>query len=92
MKHGESWISGSEEVSFFSLKSRVNQVLSGLGLDKMSVSYKESDHADYAYGLELAINNKKVGVLGAVSKNRAKQAGLKKPVFMAELSWDRLLD
>lgn len=88
----ESWRKTANKVELLDIRSAVDNVLESLGLNTMRVDWSELDHSDYKYGAKLNINKRKVGHIGCVSGAILKQFDLDQDVFVAELSWDALLE
>lgn len=77
---------------FFLLKQALTSVLARLGLqnEKRGYTFKEAAEPWLDYGLSLHWRNRQVGVIGAVGSQALKLAGIKQPLFYAQLDWQAL--
>lgn len=90
-KEKESWNSGSEKVSYYTMKGVVNALFERLGL-KGHLKEKGLKNSLLADGVQLSILKNRVGEIGWVSPKLKKKFGLKNDVFIADLDWDVILD
>ena len=86
--HAENWSEKQQEVSFYSLKTTVSQILDGLGLKY--VYGKLSDPA-LEDGLGYYLGKNHLGELGWIKSDILKKYGIKNKVFYAVLNWDVLV-
>lgn len=90
-KSSESWVLPVKQVSFYFLKSYVENVLKKVGyqIDKLAVS--QPDLSVYTEGQMLFYNGKELVSFGLLHKNIAKNLDIKQPVYFAEFLWDNIL-
>jgi phenylalanyl-tRNA synthetase beta chain len=87
----ESWAEKQKTVSFFALKTRVEQVLEKLGIDTQKVEQESFSNNYYSEGLKLSLNGNIIAELGIVSRKLRKDFDIKNEVFFAEIDWTRLM-
>lgn len=90
-RNPESWNSANESVSFYYLKSNVENVLTKLGVDINKVTISGLNNELYSDGLTYTYNNVQIANIGIVSKDIRKQFEIKQDIYFAELSWDKIL-
>lgn len=78
-------------VSFYTLKSKAEQVLQRIGLSNLQESELDADHPVFAYGLRYHRGTEVLLEFGEVRKKLLKKTGIKNPVFYADFYWDQLL-
>lgn len=81
------WAEQQNETDIYVLKSLIQKIGVKLGFE-FKFSFISNDEI---MGLEILNRNKKVGVLGIVSKKISKKFDLEKPCLYSELLWDELL-
>ncbi len=89
-RYKESWLNtDKEQVSFYTLKTFVNNVLARLGINGYQESGLESD----ALGLGIRYHRgpKSMVEFGRVKGKLSKAMDIKKPVFYADFNWDMIL-
>ncbi|ASS48971.1 MAG: phenylalanine--tRNA ligase subunit beta [Candidatus Fluviicola riflensis] len=91
-KTDESWASGNDKVSLFTLKGAVNALLQRLGLDSLANEEGQTDHDLFTDGLTLRVLKNSIGSLGWVNPSVRKHFGVKQDVFVADLDWDAILN
>ena len=87
-----SWTGPAEEVTFFHLKAAVANVMARMGLSATETVAKPLERPDI-YTEALAIetrSGKLLGTMGVLAPDILRRAGLRQPVFFAELDWDAL--
>ena len=84
----ENWQSKSRAVNFYDIAQSVTQILEFSAITKT----KQEEFADdvFEYGIKILRGNKEIGRVGKVKNNLAKEAGIKRDVFFADLSTDLL--
>ncbi len=87
-KHGQSWLAPREEVSFYTLKAHVNNLLARLGIQ--GFQSREAEDARFAFGLHYHRGPQTLAVFGRVASGILKKMGIEGPVFFADLRWDHL--
>jgi phenylalanyl-tRNA synthetase beta chain len=86
----ENWHFGKDqEVTFYSLKAAVEQVMQRLGLD----GYQESamEEMPFAYALKFHRGPQELVRFGLLQRSILKGMDIKQPVFYAEFAWGTLL-
>ncbi len=87
----ENWNNKTRSVEFTDLKGQLDHVLQRLGIDKnRSESSTSSELFDG--GLDVTINRKLVASVGWVNSTILAFFGIKKPVVMADVNWDVVLE
>jgi phenylalanyl-tRNA synthetase beta chain len=86
----ESWSGDKKEISFFFLKSYVENVLKQLGISVTGLK-EEPASGPFAYGVTWKLNDKPLVSFGAVTKKQLKPFGLSGDVFYADLNWKSVL-
>jgi phenylalanyl-tRNA synthetase beta chain len=81
----ESWENENTTVDFYTLKSRVVNLLRKLGLEKYTFQPLEDNH--FEYGLTASSYQGDIVKLGLVRKELAKVFGIKKEVWFADFDW-----
>ncbi len=87
-----SWTGPASEATFFDLKATVANIMSRIGLAPAEITTRPTDVHDI-YDNALAIetrSGKHIGTMGILSATILSQAGIKQPVYYAELDWDVL--
>lgn len=79
------WKHKPEHVDFFTMKGRVHQLLTSLGI---AAQYKSTSHEYFSTANEIIIGKKKAGVVAAVHPKWLKHMGIKVPVLYANLQWN----
>ncbi|GHB58712.1 phenylalanine--tRNA ligase subunit beta [Persicitalea jodogahamensis] len=85
----ESWFEKSRDVAFHDLAGAVQRVLTAMKVKGTETG--KINNKIFQSGLELTLNKKTLVSLGLVQSALTKKAGLKKPVWYADLDWDYLL-
>lgn len=81
------WKHATEPYNYFMLKGHVTQLLKSLGLD---IQFKYANRNDFKALNEIFVGKKKCGLVSEVHPTVLKQAGIKVPVFYAEINWSAI--
>jgi len=84
-----NWQDKDKKADFYYLKGICEQVLMACGVNKTTVEIAEGN--DLESGIEIFVNKKVIGKLGAVSQKLLKQFGIKESVLFADLNWDEII-
>ena len=84
-----NWQEKDKKADFYYVKGICEQVLQACGLKNITV--KPFKVNDLELGIDMYVNKKGIGKLGAVSQKLLKQFGIKEPVLYADLYWDEIL-
>ena len=84
-----NWQEKDKKADFYYLKGICEQVLLACGVKKITVEI--SDGNDLELGIDIFVNKKVIGKLGAVSQKLLKQFGIKESVLYADLNWDEII-
>lgn len=85
----ESWHTPSREISFYWLKTQVENILLRMGIAANSYAELSPDNDLFAECIELTDGNKKtIATLGRVHPTILKGFDIDKPVYFANLYWD----
>ncbi|TDQ16325.1 phenylalanyl-tRNA synthetase beta subunit [Algoriphagus boseongensis] len=87
-RSSESWLDVSKPFAFADLYATVEKILERLNIDNAQIHVIES--APLAYGLELKLGEKVLGIVGLVDDKILKLAEVRQDVWYAELDWDLL--
>jgi phenylalanyl-tRNA synthetase beta chain len=94
-RHEESWhqhsANGKGEVSFYTMKAYVNQLLAKLGATDFQEHPIEPDGGVFSYGLRYHRGQQVLAELGKVQGRILKAMDIKSAVFYADLQWDNIL-
>ncbi len=88
-RHESSWTKPAQRTDFYFVKSIAENILSRLGLTKLSTSPIDLD-SDLAEGIMLTSNKKEVAAIGSVKKSILKEFDIKQEVFYADFNWDQV--
>lgn len=88
----ENWISEKKENGFFQIKSYVERILNRIGIKLSELKTNSISDELLAEGLELVYQNRVLGKYGIVQSSISSKFDLKRPVFYAELHWEKLYD
>lgn len=91
-KQHENWVAKAQSVTFFTLRSYLEKILSRLGIAPDKCAIKSVSSELFADGLEYSFNNQKIAQLGMVSKGILKQNSLQAEVYYADVHWTQLLN
>ena len=84
-----NWQEKDKKADFYYLKGICEQVLLACGVKKITVEIAEGN--DLESGIDILVNKKVIGKLGAVSQKLLKQFGIKESVLYADLNWDEII-
>lgn len=86
----DSWLHADEKSTVYQLKAYVENILIKLGL-RGKYSFEQIANEVYSSGLVIKIQNKELGTLGIVNKQKLKKQDINTEVYYAELSWSALM-
>jgi phenylalanyl-tRNA synthetase beta chain len=94
-RSAENWINSKrDKVSFYTLKSFVENLLSKLGIDLNSTNFKaeypENQHP-WAYSIQYKRGRDILLTIGRVHPEIVFEMDIKNPVFFADINWDLVL-
>jgi phenylalanyl-tRNA synthetase beta chain len=87
----QGWNSKTNPTDFFHIKSRVEMVLSRLGVKADSLVTKESEKRYFSESLSWIHNNKVIAEAGKISKKYLKQFDIDQEVYYGNIEWDLLV-
>ncbi len=82
------WSKKEEPLSFFHLKSVLDQLFRRLGLEDFSMSDTEKPH--FSYGLDYTKNGKVIASIGSVSGKILTEVDVNGEVLFGQVDWDAL--
>ncbi len=85
----EHWQVKTESVDIYYLKSNVEKIFARFGLQQIETSTAEK--AGFVNAVEYYYNNKAIAFVGQVSNPILSRLEINKPVFYAEIDWDRVV-
>ena len=85
----EHWSEKTRKVAYHDLYQTLSLVLEALNVKPTDKSIFKS--GIYVYGMELSVAQGVIARLGQVHPGPAKLAGVKAPVFMAEIAWQKIM-
>ena len=89
-RYEESWLNNDKaKVSYFSLKTFVNNLLKRLGIEKFQQTVVKDDV--FAYGLKYHRGAANLVTFGKVQTKILKKMGIKQEVFYADFNWASIL-
>ena len=91
-KDVERWNASKAEVSYFTIKGIVNQIIERLGINKNINSKAISSDALFEDGEEIIIAKQKVAKIGWVKSSIKKDFDIKQDVFVADFDWDVVMN
>lgn len=83
----QNWNAPARAADFFVLKGYAETVLKRLGIKPETLTIKPVSGDIYSEGSELWQKDKKIGMLGSLSKKLLKEFDIKNEVFFADLNW-----
>lgn len=89
--NSENWTSETKPVSYYFLKSFVENILTRLGCPLSQIAVSQPDTNIYSEGQMYFYKGKELVSLGLLSKNILKEFDIKQPVYFAEFLWDNVL-
>ena len=87
----EDWNRAQVKSSYFTIKGSVESVFSLINIQKDQVIFKPEDHAVLNESVAVFCGQKKVGIIGSISKEFQKHFDLESEIWVAELNWDEML-
>ncbi|MFS4491522.1 phenylalanine--tRNA ligase subunit beta [Maribacter sp. 2308TA10-17] len=88
-RYEDSWTVTSQKTDFYFLKATAENILSRLGLNK--VSSQPLNNSNFSEGLTLKASKKELVVLGLVEKTILKNFDIKQEVLFADFNWDNIV-
>lgn len=88
----KGWTGGGEPADFYDLKGAVEDLLAAMGVNGAQFRHAGVAPLHPASASELLVNGKRAGVLGQVHPLIAQQFELPPLTFLAELSWQALVE
>ncbi|MDA9331416.1 phenylalanine--tRNA ligase subunit beta [Flavobacteriaceae bacterium] len=87
-RHTENWLSSDEKLSFFDLKTVVENILERLGIQKWKISEATADL--FSEGISYSRKDTIV-TFGVLSNKLLKKLDIKQEVLFADFNWDAIL-
>jgi phenylalanyl-tRNA synthetase beta chain len=88
-QESESWMTGNEKHSFYSLKLELNALMERFGLfSHVKEGALEEMVSLLADGVTLKLRNNHLASMGWVKQQVLQYFGIKQPVFTVEINWD----
>ena len=88
-QESESWMTGNEKHSFYSLKLELNALMERFGLfSHVKEGALEEMVSLLADGVTLKLRNNDLASMGWVKQQVLQYFGIKQPVFTVEINWD----
>ncbi len=88
-KDPENWLGSDEKLSFFDLKSVVENILERLGIQKWKISEASSDL--FSEGINYNGRKETLVTFGVLSNKLLKKLDIKQEVLYADFNWDSIL-
>lgn len=88
-KDPENWLGSDEKLSFFNLKSVVENILERLGIQKWKISEASSDL--FSEGINYNGRKETLVTFGVLSNKLLKKLDIKQEVLYADFNWDAML-
>lgn len=88
-RSNDAWKGKGAVADFYFLKGVVNAILQLLGIPLSDYIQIQTDYFDY--GLKLILNDTPALELGRIEQNVLKKFDIRQPVFVADFSWDVLM-
>ena len=89
-KDPENWLGSDEKLSFFDLKSVVENILERLGIQKWKISEASSDL--FSEGINYNGRKETLVTFGVLSNKLLKKLDIKQEVLYADFNWDAMLE
>ena len=89
-KDPENWLGSDEKLSFFDLKSVVENILERLGIQKWKISEASSDL--FSEGISYNGRKETLVTFGVPSNKLLKKLDIKQEVLYADFNWDAMLE
>ncbi len=84
------WQQKDEKAGFYFVKGICEKLLTAAGTAHIAMEIATGDD-DLEYGINFGTKENSLGKAGLISQKILKQFGIKEPVFMAGIYWDKLL-
>ena len=91
IKSEENWNTKPEAVSFYTMKSYIENILVRLGINIANIKINDTNNIVFDYGLNYMINNSILVEFGEINNNILKGFDIKQTVFYADFNWDLVL-
>ena len=91
LKNEVNWNTPAQELSFFDVKTQVENIILRLGIDLASLKEEPIHNDIWSEGLCLMVDNKVLVNYGMVHPKRTKGYDIDKSLFFAEFNWDLLV-
>ncbi|MDB4047067.1 phenylalanine--tRNA ligase subunit beta [Flavobacteriaceae bacterium] len=88
-RHTENWLSSDEKLSFFDLKTVVENILERLGIQKWKISEATADL--FSEGISYSSRKDTIVTFGVLSNKLLKKLDIKQEVLFADFNWDAIL-
>jgi phenylalanyl-tRNA synthetase beta chain len=92
LSENKNWITRAEPVTFFHIKTFINNSISKTGVDLSNIEIKPIEHELLESGLIYINNNLKLAEFGSVKKEILKEFDIKQEVFAGEINWTLVLE
>lgn len=89
-KDPENWLGSDEKLSFFDLKTVVENILERLGIQKWKISETSSDL--FSEGINYNGRKETLVTFGVLSNKLLKKLDIKQEVLYADFNWDAMLE
>jgi phenylalanyl-tRNA synthetase beta chain len=89
-RQNESWSGDKKEISFFYLKSYVENIFSQLGISLQKFKEEPASN-EFGYGVTWKLNDKSLVSFGSVSRKQLKPFGIDGEVLYADFNWKTIL-
>jgi phenylalanyl-tRNA synthetase beta chain len=94
-RNSENWLNSKrEKVSFYTLKSAVENLFSKLGIDLNAGSFKAEypeSEKPWAYSVQFKRGRDIIVTMGRIHPEMVFEMDIKNPVFFADINWDLIL-
>ena len=88
-RHTENWLSSDEKLSFFDLKTVVENILERLGIQKWKIAEATADL--FSEGISYSSRKDTIVTFGVLSNKLLKKLDIKQEVLFADFNWDAIL-
>ena len=90
-KQAESWLSAQTPSNFFDIKQVVESIIARLRLPRNQFSLASFTDGMFEAGLQYSMNDQVLIRLGQLNAQTTKQFDIRKPVFWADIAWEKLM-
>ena len=92
-RQAENWhATGKNGVTFYTLKTTVDNLLNRLGISGYRTEVLEPGHAMYDYGVKLSRGKQVIGEFGLVKKAILKKMDIRQDAYFADFQWATVLE